>query len=246
MKPDMPDPTVKKRIVLVTHSAQAEPGHVRDAVQARGCETDVCCTFLGDELPRFAGGRVVGFDAAIVFGGPMGAGDLDEHPFLRAETAWIAGQVEADAPILGICLGAQIMARGMGGAVYRHPQGKCEIGYQPIVPANQHCPIFPAPFHAYQWHREGFDPPEGAKLLATGAMFENQAFSCGQRAFGIQFHPEMTPATMERWLAHENAQADLARPEAPSADTQRAGAPAHDPAVHAWFDSFIDLWLARF
>lgn len=242
----MPDRTAKRRIVLVTHSERAEPGKVREALAVRGCATEVRCTFAGDALPPLAGGRPRGYDAAVVFGGPMSACDLARHPFLEPETAWVGGQVEADAPILGICLGAQIMARALGASVSRHPDGKCEVGYQPIRPARPGCPLFPSPIHAYQWHREGFDVPRGATLLATGALFDNQAFRCGRRAFGIQFHPEMVPATLERWVTSEKAQADLARPEVPSPATQRADAARYDPAVHRWLDGFLDRWLERF
>ena len=234
------------RIVLVTHSERARPGRVRDALHARGCETEVCWVAGGDALPPMNGGRLEGYDGAVVFGGPMSACDVDEHSFLQAETDWIGAQMAADAPLLGICLGAQIMARVLGARVYPHPEGLCEVGYQPIYPANAACPVFPASFHVYHWHREGFDLPPGAALLARGGIFENQAFSFGARTFGVQFHPEMTPATLERWVSNEKAQKYFTRPEVPSANCQRADAPRHDPAVHRWLDGFLDLWLDRF
>ena len=235
-----------KRIVLVTHSENARPGKVRSALHARGCTSDVCWVAGGEALPPMNGSRLQGYDAAVVFGGPMSAGDLENHPFLRAETEWVAAQLAADAPILGICLGAQIMARALGARVYPHADGLCEVGYQPIYPAAADCPLFPSPFRAYHWHREGFDLPPGAELLAQGGIFENQAFGYGARAFGVQFHPEMTPATLERWVTNEKAQHYFARPEVPSADRQRADAALCDPAVHRWLDVFLDRWLGRF
>ena len=235
-----------KRIVLVTHSERANPGKVREALHARGCETQVCYVAGGTALPPMNGARLQGYDAAVVFGGPMSACDVDDHAFLRAETAWIGEQMAADAPLLGICLGAQIMARALGARVYPHPDGLCEVGYQPLQPANPGCPMFPTPFHVYHWHREGFDLPPGAELLARGVIFENQAFSVGTRALGVQFHPEMMPATLERWLGNEKAQKYFSRPEVPSADRQRADAPRYDPAVHRWLDRFLDGWLERF
>ncbi len=235
-----------KRIVLVTHSERAAPGKVRDALHARGCATEVCHAAGGAALPPLEGGRLRGYDAAVVFGGPMSACDLEEHPFLRAETAWVEAQLAADAPILGICLGAQIMARTLGGRVFSHPGDLCEVGYRPVYPASAGCPLFPSPFHVYHWHREGFDLPPGALLLARGDIFENQAFSYGARAFGVQFHPEMTPATLERWVTNEKAQRYFTRPEVPSAERQRADAGRHDPAVQRWLDRFLDRWLERF
>ena len=238
--------TAVKRIVLVTHSERANPGRVRAALHARGCATEVCWVSGGDSLPPMNGSRLQGYDAAVVFGGPMSACDIDDHAFLREETAWIAAQMAADAPLLGICLGAQIMARALGGRVYPHPDALCEVGYQPVYPASAACPLFPAPIHVYHWHREGFDLPPGAVLLARGGIFENQAFGHGARAFGVQFHPEMTPATLERWVTNEKAQRYFTRPEVPSADRQRADAGRYDPAVQRWLDRFLDRWLERF
>lgn len=234
------------RIVLVTHSERARPGRVRDALHARGCETEVCWVAGGDALPPMNGSRLEGYDGAVVFGGPMSACDVDEYAFLQAETDWIGAQMAADAPLFGICLGAQIMARVLGARVFPHPEGLCEVGYQPIHPANADCPVFPSPFHVYHWHREGFDLPPGAALLARGGIFENQAFSYGARGFGVQFHPEMVPETLERWVGNEKAQKYFLRPEVPSAERQRADAPRYDPAVQRWLDGFLDLWLARF
>ena len=73
------------------------------------------------------------------------------------------------------------------GASIPIPRGLCEVGYQPLDPANEDCPLFPSPIHVYHWHREGFDLPPGAELLARGVIFENQAFSHGERAFGFSF-----------------------------------------------------------
>ena len=235
-----------KRIVLVTHSERANPGKVREALHARGCTTEVCHTAAGATLPPMNGGRLQGYDAAVVFGGAMSARDVDDLPFLRAETAWVGEQLAADAPILGICLGAQIIARVLGGRVFLHPDDLCEVGYQPLHPARPDCPLFPSPLHVFHWHREGFDLPPGAELLARGVIFENQAFSHGTRAFGVQFHPEMMPATLERWLNNEKAQKYFTRPEVPSPDRQRTDAPRYDPLVHRWLDRFLDLWLERF
>ena len=235
-----------KRIVLVTHSERANPGKVREALHARGCTTEVCHTAAGATLPPMNGGRLQGYDAAVVFGGAMSARDADDLPFLRAETAWVGEQLAADAPILGICLGAQIIARVLGGRVFLHPDDLCEVGYQPLHPARSDCPLFPSPLHVFHWHREGFDLPPGAELLARGMIFENQAFSLGKRAFGVQFHPEMMPTTLERWLNNEKAQKYFTRPEVPSPDRQRTDAPRYDPLVHRWLDRFLDLWLERF
>ena len=235
-----------KRIVLVTHSERANPGKVREALHAKGCTTEVRYVAGGAALPPMNGSRLEGYDAAVVFGGAMSARDVDEHAFLREETEWIGAQLAADAPLLGVCLGAQIMARVLGARVFAHPDDLCEVGYHPLYPARPDCPLFPSPLHVFHWHREGFDLPPGAELLARGVIFENQAFSVGTRAFAVQFHPEMTAVTHERWLNNPKAQKYFLRSEVPSAERQRADAPRYDPAVHQWLGRFLDHWLARF
>ena len=132
-----------KRIVLVTHSERANPGKVREALHAKGCTTEVRYVAGGAALPPMNGSRLEGYDAAVVFGGAMSARDVDEHAFLREETEWIGAQLAADAPLLGVCLGAQIMARVLGARVFAHPDDLCEVGYHPLYPARPDCPLFP-------------------------------------------------------------------------------------------------------
>ena len=131
-------------------------------------------------------------------------------------------------------------------ASFPHPDELCEVGYHPLEPARPNCPLFPSPLHFFHWHREGFDLPTGAELLARGVIFENQAFSVGARAFGVQFHPEMTSVTHERWLNNPLAQRFFKRAEVPSPDQQRADAVRYDPGVYRWLNRFIDHWLERF
>ena len=123
---------------------------MREALHARGCTTEVCHTAAGATLPPMNGGRLLGYDAAVVFGGAMSARDVDDLPFLRAETAWVGEQLAADAPILGICLGAQIIARVLGGRVFLHPDDLCEVGYQPLPSGPTGLPAVPVlPFTSF-------------------------------------------------------------------------------------------------
>jgi GMP synthase (glutamine-hydrolysing) len=232
------------RVIFITHSALAEPGAVAAALHARGYMTEICCPFLGDSLPRLQGGRPVGFAAAIVLGGPMVVSDAAEKDFIAAEIAWVASLLASGAPLLGICLGAQMMAHALGAKVWEHPDGVREIGYHRVDPAPAGGALFPGPLIAYQWHREGFDLPAGAELLATGgAAFYHQAFRHGDNSYAIQFHPEMIPPTMERWITSETGAPQLHLPGAQSAQRQRAEAPRHNPAMRRWLDNFIKVWL---
>ena len=93
-----------------------------------------------------------------------------------------------------------MLAHVLGGRVWRHPDGLHEVGYCPVLPTAEGADLFESPFHAFQWHRDAFEVPRSCALLARGGeAFENQAFQYGASAFGVQFHPEVTPSTMVKW-----------------------------------------------
>lgn len=232
------------KVIFITHSEHADPGAVADALQARGFDADICCPFLGASLPTITRGRPEGYDAIIVFGGPMGVADADTMAFLAEEIEWVSALLENDTPLLGICLGAQIMAHALGAEVWEHPDEIHEIGYHEVNATPVGLSLFPERLIAYQWHREGFEIPSNAKLLATSnGGFRNQAFRHGENGFAVQFHPEMIPRTMERWITSEKGAPQLVLPGAQPADVQRAEAPKHDPAMRRWLDRFLDVWL---
>ena len=147
-------------------------------------------------------------------------------------------------PFLGICLGAQLLVRQLGGRVYFHPEGKVEVGYYPIRPTElgrAMCGFWPD--HVYQWHREGFDLPSGAALVAEGELFPVQAFRHGACAYAIQFHPEVTHAMMCRWTTRGHER--LALPGAKARVAHFEDRAVHDYGIRAWLTSFLDHWMGR-
>jgi len=169
----------------------------------------------------------------------------DEDAWLRREIEWIGVPLKEGKPFLGICLGAQMLARHLGHCVRPHPLGRVELGYYPIHPTEHGHRICECAFpnHVYQWHREGFDLPCGSTLLAKGQDFEAQAFRYGDKAYGFQFHPEVTLATMCRWslLTLEG----LAEPGARPRHRHIEGWFRHDRAVARWSSSFLRQWLGN-
>jgi len=141
-------------------------------------------------------------DLLIVLGGPIGAYDTDDYPFLTNEIQLLAHRLQADLPTLGICLGAQLMARALGASVY--PSTK-EIGWSPIQlsEGGKQSPLihlaaeYTAVLH---WHGDTFNLPDGATHLASTQNCQNQAFSWGKNGLALQFHPEVTELGLERWL----------------------------------------------
>ena len=179
---------------------------------------------------------------AAIFGGPQSANDEDD--FLKRETDWIGVPLRDKKPYLGICLGAQMMARHLGARVYPHPQGHAQVGYYPIRPTAAGLKLCPEwPDHVYQWHRESFELPAGSELLAEGDdAFSVQAFRYGT-GYALQFHPEVTHAMMYRWLVRGAHRMEL--PGAKQREEHVADRAVHDHASRNWLTAFIDHWIGR-
>ncbi len=224
------------KLLLVVHQEHSATGRVGEKLAAMGHEIDLRRPCMGHDLPA----TLDEHDGVVVFGGPMSAND--EHlPFIRAELDWLPKVVDSGKPFLGICLGAQLLARTGGGTVRPHHEGWHEIGYYPIKPttAGQH--LFDAPMDVFHWHGEGIDLPKSATLLAVGEKFPTQAFKLGANAYGIQFHPEVTLEQMRLWAtrgAHR-----LVLPGAQPRETMEEGWKRHDPGLARWLDRFLAHWL---
>ena len=226
----------RDRILVVLHQESSTPGRVGLILKHRGYRLDIRRPPLGDPLPA----TLAEHRAAIFFGGPMSAND--EHEFIRRERDWIAVPLGEAKPFLGICLGAQLLARHAGGAVGEHRRGIVEIGYFPLVatPAGEALMEWPPCVH--QWHREWLTPPEGADVLAVGTRGEAQAFRIGRCAYGVQFHPELTLAMVHRWTVRGANRFHLEG--AQERHQHFEGRMRHDRAVRQWLERFLDLWLA--
>lgn len=151
-------------------------------------------------------------DLLIVLGGPIGVYEEARYPFLAAETDFIARRIEADRPTLGICLGAQLIAKATGARVY--PMGAKEIGFAPITltdEGRESClSVFGDDPMTLHWHGDTFDLPHGAMLLASTELCPHQAFAIGPNIVGFQFHPEAGGPSFERWLIGHAVELDAA------------------------------------
>lgn len=142
-------------------------------------------------------------DLVVVLGGPIGAYDDEDYPFFPQEIDFLQQRLAADLPTLGICLGAQLMARALGAKVY--PGDQKEIGWFPIELSDRarHSPLsYLASEHTpvLHWHGDTFDLPAGAVHLASSSKYQNQAFAWGNCGLALQFHPEVTLEGLERWF----------------------------------------------
>jgi len=231
-----PDPVkTRPKILIVLHQEHSSPGRVGQELVKRGFALDIRKPRFGDSLPATMDHHA----GAVIFGGPMSANDPDA--FLHKEIDWISVPLKEHKPFLGICLGAQMMVKNLGGTVSGHNDSLVEIGYYPLSPTEAGKSMMNWPKKVYQWHREGFDLPSSADLLATSPTYPNQAIRVGPAAYGIQFHPELTHQMMVRWTTK-----GAPRMELPGAQQRRdhfAGRFVYDPAVRQWLDRFLDLWI---
>ena len=143
------------------------------------------------------------FLGLVVLGGPMNVDEVQKHPFLGNEIKWIRQTVEVGIPLLGICLGSQMLAKAFGARVY--PRGIKEIGWYPLelTMAAAEDRLFAdcgPKLTVFQWHGDTFDLPKGAVHLAQSPLCRNQAFRIGPSGYGLQFHIEMTSEMIENWL----------------------------------------------
>jgi GMP synthase (glutamine-hydrolysing) len=193
--------------------------------------------------------RLDGYDGLVVLGGPMNVDDVERHPHLETEVRLIGEAVERRLPILGICLGAQLIARALGAAV--RPGAGREIGWYDVTlhPDAADDPLFehfgPSE-RIFQWHGDAFDLPEGAVHLASSPLCPHQAFRFGDNVYALQFHLEVDQPMIERWLGVPENRAELAALGGRALPGQiRRETPAHVPRLRALgdrtFERFVGL-----
>jgi GMP synthase (glutamine-hydrolysing) len=181
-------------LLVLIHASWERPHRILDAFGER-TEVRIVEALAGEPLP---GHDEV--DGVVAMGGPMNVDDLVGYPALATEREWLAEAVGRDIPLLGICLGAQLLARALGARVRRGKRP--EIGFATVEVGDPHDPIVGAlapSTTVFHWHRDVFDLPAGARPLASSAQTEYQAFRYG-RAWGVLFHPEADSDLVEGWL----------------------------------------------
>ncbi|NNJ70108.1 MAG: type 1 glutamine amidotransferase [Kiritimatiellales bacterium] len=196
-------------------------------------QAEISCTRLyeGDPLPSTGS-----FDWLVVMGGPMGIYDHDEHPWLVQEKAFIRQAIDAGKTVLGICLGAQLIADALGARVYPGPQK--EIGWFPVRRPKDAPHMIPDELTVFHWHGDTFDIPEGAVQLAVSEPGINQGFVYNDRAVALQFHMETTPESMEALIEHCGHELTDA-PFIQTAEEMREGVP-HMVKINAAMTALLD------
>ena len=221
----------RERVLVVLHQERSSAVRVGHQLIEEGFDLDIRRPPLGDELPE----TLEPHAGAVVFGGPMSANDEDE--FVRRETEGLKVPLKENRPLLGICLGAQMLVNHLVGKVEGHGDGLVEIGWYPIKPTEEGEALMQWPEMVYQFHREGFSLPKDATLLATAEAYPNQAFRYGENAWGIQFHAELTQLMMQRWVVHGAHRFEL--PGAQPGRDHLGGRLIWDMHLKRWLHEFL-------
>ncbi|MEX3011764.1 glutamine amidotransferase [Hoeflea sp. TYP-13] len=225
------------KILVILHQEGSSPGRVGQMLLRAGFDLDIRRHALGDPLPDTLDDHA----GAVIFGGPMSAND--DEDYVRREIDWHRVPLRENKPYLGICLGAQMLVRHLGGTVSGHNDGLTEIGWYPLQSTPVGEALMDWPDMVYQFHREGFSLPDGAALLATADDYTNQAFRYGQNAWGIQFHAELTQVMMQRWVVRGAHRFVL--PGAQLGHDHLKGRLLYDANLRHWLANFLQVVFGR-
>lgn len=233
----MADP---RTCVAIRHVAFEDLGLLAPLLEAQGYQV----RYLEAGIDDIAAVDPLAPDLVVILGGPIGANDDWDYPFLGEETALLRQRLAADRPTLGLCLGAQLMARALGARVFPAPEK--EIGWAPLelTSAGRESCLrhldgeLTAVLH---WHGDTFELPAGATRLATTSACENQAFAFGTRALALQFHAEAAGAALERWFIGHTL--EIATTPGVSVAQLRADTARHSETLRAQGRRCFSEWL---
>jgi GMP synthase-like glutamine amidotransferase len=206
--------------VVLQHVAHEGPGAIAPAVADTDAALRVVRIDRSEAVP--AATEVADMAGLVAMGGPMGV--HDDLPWLADERDLLRAAVEADLPVLGVCLGAQQLAAALGGSVTTGPAPEVGVGEVHLTADAIGDALFdaaPSPLPCVHWHGDTFTLPDGAVRLARSDLYENQAFRVGRRAYGLQFHVEVTAGLVGHWGPHLPAGVFVRAPDV--AHVSRAG-----------------------
>ncbi len=225
-----------KKVVIIRHMEEKRDDHVAKFLNDNQVEQLHVNPAHGIPLPR----DTMPYDAVIIYGGVQSANDGKEKRYIAEEIDWISKWIDSGRAALGICLGAQLIAKSLGANVAHHQDGIVEIGFRKVKQTENSREFLKSDTYFYQWHQEGFDLPENCELLAKGEDFPNQAFRHKSNVYGFQFHPEVSRTVMSSWLVGGSYM--LNRHGAHCAQRQLQDETQYGTRMENWIKDFLQDW----
>ncbi len=230
-----------KPLVIFRHAPGEGPGYLSDILKHRQIPFEVVCVDEGQPIPD----TVDKWSGFVFMGGPMSVND--PLPWIGQATRLIRAAQDRNLPLLGHCLGGQLISKALGGTVTRNPVR--EIGWGPVTQtpnaeSRRWFPSLPTTFEVFHWHGETFSIPEGATHALTGPHCRNQGFVMG-RTLALQCHIEMTAKMIEGWTGSEEGRALTETPSVQTADAIRSGMHARLAGLHRAADAIYGVWLEQ-
>lgn len=228
-----------KRYLFVKHSPNWNVDRCTLWMRNHSKTIDWCYPADEDQFPdprSYAG--------VVVFGGANSANDAGQKDWVRRELRFVEKCLEHDTAFLGICLGAQMLARTLGAEVRAHEHDVREVGFHRVDPIDGGTDYLSEPLTVMQWHSEGFDLPSGTRRIARSEHFPNQAYELNERVLGLQFHPEVNSEVLAIW--HErNKSSETGVLSEQERVQMMVDSRKHEPKITAWLDGFLQRWTHR-
>jgi GMP synthase (glutamine-hydrolysing) len=215
---------MQQQWLVIRHAEHEHIGTIATALELAGVAYRYLDVYRGEAVPA----SLADWAGLIVMGGSMGVYETARFPFLAAEMGLIHQAARASLPVLGICLGSQLIAGALGARVYPGPQK--EIGWYPVEvvsPQDELTRGLPASFMGFHWHGDTFDLPSGAVPLFRSQLYRNQGFRWGRNIYALQFHLEVTAAMVAEWLNDPGCRAEIASVPGLDPETIRTGTRQH-------------------
>ena len=233
----------RRNVVALRHVAFEDLGLLAPLLRSRGWDITLLDVPSADLTDAKVVASIEQADLLVVLGGPIGVGDAEAYPFLTPELRLIERRLTQDRPLLGICLGSQLMASALGSRVY--PGGTKEIGWGQLQltdagMASCLAPLADPDAMVLHWHGDTFDLPDGATRLASSPLYENQAFAHGRNTLALQFHIEADPARLEEWYVGHTSELGAA---GISVKALRAATAQVASRVGVQAERIFDRWL---
>jgi len=229
-----------KKALIILHQKRSITGDIGNKLKARGYSLDIRRPCCGESLPVNLDNHAL----VVILGGAISVNDDCEYK--DYEIAWLKIVLESNKPFLGICLGAQMLAKHLGCKIEKHDNKLAEIGFFPIEPTELGHKLFKDQKTFYQFHDEGFELPSDSKLLATGKTFKHQAFQY-KNCYAFQFHPEVNLHLHLRWLFFVllYKPRKFFIPGAQNILYQLYLRFKHNKSVSVWLDHFLDNYFLK-